>query len=45
MAIDKKRYAVAAFAIATAAIIDEKNISKSKHKAQGKRTKRMVPQA
>ena len=45
MPIDKKRYAVAAFAIATAAIIDEKNISKSKHKAQRKRTKRMVPQA
>ena len=45
MPIDKKRYTVAAFAIAKAAIIEEKNISKSKHKAQRKRTKRMVPQA
>ena len=39
MPIEKKRYAVADFAIATAAIIEEKSIIKNKRKARGKSTK------
>ena len=43
MPIDKKRYAVAAFAIATAAIIEGRNICKNKRKARGKWTKKWLP--
>ena len=42
MPIEKKRYAVADFAIATAAIIEEKSIIKNKRKARGKSTKKWL---